>query len=167
MTPQPPDLEQALARGELVFHYQPKVSFLTGRIAGAEALIRWNRPDGPPVRAADFMPAATASGLGSAITRQMFPRLIEDLRSIRECRGDTHVAFNVAAEDLNDASLVGMIRQAVSADALDAGCLEIEVTEGTEVEETAAVARSLTGLIAAGVSLSMDDYGIEIGRAHV
>jgi EAL domain-containing protein (putative c-di-GMP-specific phosphodiesterase class I) len=160
MTPQPHDLERALARGELLFHYQPKVSFLTGRIAGAEALIRWNHPDGPTVRAADFMPAAAASGLGAEITRQMFPRLVEDLRSIRECRGDTHVAFNVAADDLGDAALVGMIRHAISDDALDAGCLEIEVTEGTEVQETPAVARSLTGLLAAGVSLSMDDYGI-------
>ena len=153
-------LAQALERGELVFHYQPKVSFLTGRIAGAEALLRWPRDDGSCAPASDFMPGAAAGGLAPTITRRMFPRLVEDLHRIRACSPGTRVAFNVSGLDLDDGALVGMIREAVSSGGVDAGCLEIEVTEGTAVSASPAVVRSLTGLLAAGVSLSMDDYGV-------
>ncbi len=154
------ELEQALERGDLLFHYQPKVSFLTGRIAGAEALLRWPGADGSILPAAKFMPAATARGMGPVVTRRMFPRLLGDLSRIRACPGDTHVAFNVSAEDLDEAGLVGMVREAVSTHGLDAGCLEIEVTEGTAVSSNPTVTRNLTGLLAAGVTLSMDDYGV-------
>lgn len=154
------ELEQALDRGDLLFHYQPKVSFLTGRIAGAEALLRWPGADGSILPAAKFMPAATARGMGPVVTRRMFPRLLGDLSRIRTCPGDTHVAFNVSAEDLDEAGLVGMVREAVSTHGLDAGCLEIEVTEGTAVSSNPTVTRNLTGLLAAGVTLSMDDYGV-------
>lgn len=154
------ELEQALERGDLLFHYQPKVSFLTGRIAGAEALLRWPGADGSILPAAKFMPDATARGMGPIVTRRMFPRLLADLRRIRACPGETHVAFNVSAEDLDEAGLVGLVREAVSADGLDTGCLEIEVTEGTAVSTNPTVTRNLTGLLAAGVTLSMDDYGV-------
>jgi EAL domain-containing protein (putative c-di-GMP-specific phosphodiesterase class I) len=155
------ELEQALNRDELLFHYQPKVAFLTGRIVGAEALLRWPGADGSIRTAAKFMPAVAAGGLGPVVTRRMFPRLLADLRRIRACSTDgTHVAFNVSAEDLDEAGLVTMVREAVSAHGLDAGCLEIEVTEGTAVSSNPSVTRTLTGLLAAGVSLSMDDYGI-------
>jgi EAL domain-containing protein (putative c-di-GMP-specific phosphodiesterase class I) len=154
------ELERALDRDELLFHYQPKVSFLTGRIAGAEALLRWPGADGSVLPAARFMPAAAARGLGPVVTRRMFPRLLTDLRRIRSCPGGTRVAFNVSAEDLDEAGLVAMVREAVSADRLDTGCLEIEVTEGTAVSSNPTVTRNLTGLLAAGVTLSMDDYGI-------
>ena len=154
------ELEQALDRGELLFHYQPKVSFLTGRIAGAEALLRWPGADGSILPAAKFMPDAAARGMGPVVTRRMFPRLLADLRRIRACPGETHVAFNVSAEDLDEAGLVAMVREAVSVGGLETGCLEIEVTEGTAVSSNPTVTRNLTGLLAAGVRLSMDDYGI-------
>jgi EAL domain-containing protein (putative c-di-GMP-specific phosphodiesterase class I) len=154
------ELERALDRDEFVFHYQPKVSFLTGRIAGAEALLRWPGADGSILPAAQFMPAVAAGGLGSALTHRMFPKLLDDLRLIRESQCRARVAFNVSAEDLADGRLVGMVRHAVSADGLDTNCLEIEVTEGTAVSASPMVSRSLTGLLAAGVSLSMDDYGV-------
>ena len=154
------ELERALDRDELLFHYQPKVSFLTGRIAGAEALLRWPGADGSILPASRFMPDAAARGLGPVVTRRMFPRLLADLRRIRSCPGDTRVAFNVSAADLDEAGLVAMVREAVSTDGLDTGCLEIEVTEGTAVSSNPTVTRNLTGLLAAGVTLSMDDYGV-------
>ena len=154
------ELERALDRDELLFHYQPKVSFLTGRIAGAEALLRWPGSDGSILPAARFMPDAAARGLGPVVTRRMFPRLLADLRRIRSGPGDTRVAFNVSAADLDEVGLVAMVREAVSTDGLDTGCLEIEVTEGTAVSSNPTVTRNLTGLLAAGVTLSMDDYGV-------
>jgi EAL domain-containing protein (putative c-di-GMP-specific phosphodiesterase class I) len=154
------DLEGALARDELLFHYQPKVSFLSGQVLGAEALVRWRRPDGAVLRAADFMPAAAAGGLGCAITRHMFPRLMEDIRAIRDRHREVCVAFNVSAEDLDQTDLVPMVRSAISADGLDVASLEIEVTEGTAISSSPGVTRSLTGLLAAGVRLAMDDYGV-------
>lgn len=160
MTLQTREFERALARDELLFYYQPKVSFLTGRVDGAEALVRWRRSDGSVLPAGDFIPTASACGLVSVITRHMFPKLLADLREIRSRVGASRVAFNVSAEDLDDSRLVSMVREAISGDTLEAACLEIEVTEGTAVSSDPAIARSLTGLLAAGVHLSMDDYGV-------
>jgi EAL domain-containing protein (putative c-di-GMP-specific phosphodiesterase class I) len=160
MVVQADEVRDAIARDELLFHYQPKVSFLTGRVDGAEALVRWRRDDGSVLRAANFMPEVSQCGLASEITRHMFPRLVRDLGAIRESNPATRVAFNVSAEDLEQAGLVSMVRNAISGDGFDAACLEIEVTEGTAVSADPAVARSLTGLLAAGVQLSMDDYGV-------
>jgi len=153
------DIRRALDRDEFVFHYQPKVSFLTGRITGAEALIRWRRGSGRMLSPNAFIPVAEASGLTPEITRHMFPRLVEDFRQFRAERRHEGMAFNISADDLDAPNLVTLIREAISEGHLRAEQLELEITEGTAILENDVITRSLTGLIAAGVHLCMDDYG--------
>lgn len=64
-------LREAIARGELAAHYQPKVELATGRLVGAEALVRWIRPQGGPVLPDDFVPLAERTGVIHDLTRFM------------------------------------------------------------------------------------------------
>ncbi len=159
MSISPVDIQTALEQNQFVFYYQPKVSFLTGRISGAEALIRWPRTDGSVMVPTGFIPLAEANGLVPHITRQMFPKLVEDFQVIRAASRRVGLAFNISAEDLYAPNLVASIRQSISEGRLSADQLELEITEGTAISENDVITRSLTGLLAAGVDLCMDDYG--------
>ena len=154
------DIRQALKRGEFRFFYQPKVVFLTGRVSGAEALIRWQR-DAQTVVAPDaFIPVAQVLGLVPEITQSMFPRLVEDFQRIREGYGETTVALNITAQDLDTPQLLALVREAVERGAIGSRQLEIEISETEVVSGSDATAHCLDALINEGVQLSMDDYGI-------
>ena len=153
------DIKAALNRGELVFYYQPKVEFLTGRISGAEALMRWTRDDGEVVPAGTFIPAVEAAGLLPTITAEMFPRLVEDFNLGREQGADTTVALNISASDLHSEPLLELILEAIRDGVIQGERLQLEVTEGAVVSSSRAILRDLEDLTAAGIGLSMDDYG--------
>lgn len=153
------DLRRAMQRGEFSFHYQPKVSFLTGRVEGAEALIRWRLPDGALVPPGDFIPVAEASGMVADVTRHMFPRLLDDLSQVHAERGEDRLAFNISANELDDPGLIHLVREAIDSNRIRGPHLEIEITEGVVVSRQEVIVRRLTELMEAGVSLAMDDYG--------
>lgn len=153
------ELRGALSNGELVFYYQPKVAFLTGRVSGAEALVRWERDDGTVIRAAALIPVAEASGLLPVITEEMFPRLVEDFQRSRDERGDTTIALNISASDLDGPKLLTLVQAAIRDGAINGERLQLEVTEGAVVASSKAVMRNLAELTAVGIGLSMDDYG--------
>jgi len=153
------DLRRAIQRGEFSFHYQPKVSFLSGRVEGAEALIRWRMPDGTLVPPNDFIPLVEAEGMIAEVTRHMFPRLLDDLSRIHAERGEDRLAFNISANELDDPGLIHLVHEAIESGRLRGPHLEIEITEGVAVSRQEIIVRRLTELLEAGVSLAMDDYG--------
>lgn len=153
------DIKRGLERGEFLFHYQPKTVFLTGRVSGAEALIRWQRDEGALVLPDAFIPVAQAHGLLPDITQAMFPRLLEDFRRIRTEYGAATVALNVSAQDLDTPRLLALVSDAVERGAIDARHLEIEITESAVVSGSEDTQRSLGALTTAGIQLAMDDYG--------
>jgi EAL domain-containing protein (putative c-di-GMP-specific phosphodiesterase class I) len=153
------EVRHALKEGEFRFFYQPKVSFLTGQISGAEALIRWQRDEQTIVLPDAFIPLAHAHGLVPEITQAMFPRLVEDFQQIRSVSEKTTVALNVTAQDLDTSRLLALVREAVASGLISSSQLEIEITETEAVASSDATTSSLEALIAEGVQLSMDDYG--------
>lgn len=153
------DLRRAMLRDEFSFHYQPKVSFLSGQVEGAEALIRWRLPDGTLVPPSDFIPVAEAHGLAADVTRHMFPRLLEDLSRIHTERGEDRLAFNISANELDDPGLIHLVREAIESQRIRGPHLEIEITEGVAVSKQEIIVRRLTELLEVGVGLAMDDYG--------
>jgi EAL domain-containing protein (putative c-di-GMP-specific phosphodiesterase class I) len=153
------EVSHALKQGEFRFFYQPKVSFLTGRISGAEALIRWQRDEDTIVLPDAFIPVARAHGLVPEITQAMFPRLVEDFQRIRSLSEQTTVALNVSAQDLDTPRLLALVRQAVASGSISTSQLELEITETETVSSSHATSSSLEALIGEGVRLSMDDYG--------
>ena len=90
------EIEAALVNDEFVYYYQPKVSFITGEICGAEALIRWHTHDGAVIEPDRFIPLAEESGLITRITMHMFSRLLTDLRLIHDVNPGLRVAFNAS-----------------------------------------------------------------------
>lgn len=78
------EIIEGIRKDEFIFFYQPKVSLVTGKVFGAEALIRWIKPDGSVVPPEAFIPVAEQSSLIKDITRHMFPKLVNDLLVIMD-----------------------------------------------------------------------------------
>jgi EAL domain-containing protein (putative c-di-GMP-specific phosphodiesterase class I) len=153
------DVRYALNQGEFRFFYQPKVSFLTGQISGAEALIRWQRDEQTIVPPDAFMPVAHAHGLVPEITQAMFPHLVEDFQRICRVNNGTTVALNVTGQDLDTPRLLALVRDAVSTGSISSSQLEIEISETEAVSGSDSTVSCLEALVGEGVQLSMDDYG--------
>ncbi len=154
-----PQLRQALAEGQFVNHYQPKVELATGRILGVEALVRWAHPQRGLLAPAEFMPAVESTGLihefGAAVLRQ----------AMADWRGwhlqglpAPRVAVNVtAAQLLIDRfvdELAGVVAQAPTASALS-----IEVTENVLIGDMHKAAEVLRRVRELGVPVAIDDFG--------
>ncbi|MET0341674.1 MAG: EAL domain-containing protein [Polyangiales bacterium] len=157
--PTPDEIRAALDGNALIFYYQPKVSFLTGKVTGGEALIRWRTEDGNIVPPGLFIPVAEEAGLISEITTRMFPRLLEDYRRISERDGNSHVAFNVSASDLQHENFVLDIEEAIQRGHIPPEHLRVEVTEAAALSTSPQMREWVQRLVKRGVEFAMDDFG--------
>ncbi len=154
------DLALALARNEFVYYYQPKISLISGKMSGAEALIRWARPDGTLVPPSDFIPLAESTGFITEISRAMFPRLVADMVIINDINEALTVSFNLSAQDFNSPHILNLIRAAIESRQINPHCLQVELTETSIINsQDTAVQENLHQLADLGVTLAMDDYG--------
>jgi EAL domain-containing protein (putative c-di-GMP-specific phosphodiesterase class I) len=158
-TVSPADIRGAIDNDELVFHYQPMVSFVTGRLVGAEALIRWHRSDGTLCSPEQFIPMAEHSGLISDITLHMFPKLLADWLVVDGVKADFCLCLNVSARDFESDGLVEAIRLAIRNRELDPSRFGIELTESSLLQGNERVQEGILAVVKAGVALIMDDYG--------
>jgi len=154
------DIQAALNQNRFLFHYQPKVSLVTGALTGAEALIRWKTPGGTIIRPAAFIPIAERSALIKRITDHMFTELLADLASLRASASQVvPISFNASARDFDDLELTRKIAGAVETGTLDPSVIEIEITETEALAGGERLIRNLSILHDAGIALTMDDYG--------
>lgn len=153
------EIEQALHNGEFCFHFQPKISFQTGRIVGGEALLRWNKPDGTQVPPGLFLPQAEESGFITDITAVMLAELAQDIARLRALKPDIQIAFNVSALDLHSPYLVKMLRSYIGNQVFSPGNLQIEITETAIVDVSGRIHKTLLDLVALGIEIVMDDFG--------
>ncbi|HEX7480295.1 MAG TPA: EAL domain-containing protein [Polyangiales bacterium] len=133
-------LRYALAAGELVFHYQPKVSMVLGTVCGAEALIRWCKPDGTMIGPGAFIPLAESTGFITEITRRMLDTLVADLVIARAADPTLTVSFNASARDFEDDRLVEAIVRLLDLGIVAANALEVELTESAVLQAGPALA---------------------------
>lgn len=153
------EIKLGLERREFIFYYQPKVSFISGKITGAEALIRWRKPDGKILPPGLFIPVAETSGLIRDITQHMFPRLVDDWQQIKPIDASSHVAFNISASDLACERLLSAIEGAIDRGSIAAASLRLEVTEAAALGGGEATFTWGQRLVSRGVELAMDDFG--------
>ena len=156
----PRNIELAAQGGEMRFDYQPKVSFLTGEVCGADALLRWQREDGSEISPESFVPLAEAWGVVSDLTEVMFPHFLADVSAITSVHPNQRIAFNVSAHDLDAPRFLAMLHEAIDQGHIAVEHLELEVTEGAVVSGKTSVLSSLQRLVSEGVELAMDDYGM-------
>ena len=154
------DLHQALARDQFVLHYQPKVDAQTGKLRGAEALIRWLHPERGLVPPATFIPLAEDSGLIEGIGNWVIHEACRQARAWQD-QGltPTRVAVNLSAFQFHNGKLLEAIRRSLEEFKLDPAYLEVEITESalmSDPEESVAILRRLSEM---GVLVSVDDFG--------
>ena len=153
-------LSRALARGELLLHYQPKVDARSGLVAGAEALLRWNRKGVGLVPPGQFIPVAEQSSLILAIGAWVIDEACRQLRAwMGAGQPLVRVAVNVAARQFAAGDLDQVVARALQRHRVDAQWLEIEITEGMLITEPQAAISMLKRIKALGVKLSLDDFG--------
>ncbi|TAN54172.1 MAG: bifunctional diguanylate cyclase/phosphodiesterase, partial [Betaproteobacteria bacterium] len=153
-------LRHALAREELVLHYQPLCRVSDRAITDVEALVRWRSADGSLVPPSEFIPLAEESGLIVPIgewilgmaCRQNKAWLDAGLPSIG-------VAVNLSARQFREKGLVASVRRALEASGLPARHLKLEITEGTVMHDVEKAAAILVELKALGVDIAVDDFG--------
>ncbi|MFI5839161.1 putative bifunctional diguanylate cyclase/phosphodiesterase [Catenuloplanes sp. NPDC051500] len=152
------ELRSALARGELRIHYQPVVDLDTGRVTGAEALLRWQHPQRGLLPPAMFLPAAEANGLLPEIDRWV---LHQASRQALEWQGENgfSVSVNVSAGHVLAGRLVHDVRQALFDSGLPASRLILELTETSLLYDLDGAAVTLTELADMGVRVALDDFG--------
>ena len=153
-------LRQALDNEEFVLHYQPKVSLESGKLTGAEALIRWNDPRTGLVPPGQFIPILEETGLIFEVGRWALRKSIEDyLRWRAAGLAAVRIAVNVSPLQLRNRGFVEEIRQVISIDAHAPAGLELEITESLIMQDIKHNIASLQAIRALGVIIAIDDFG--------
>ena len=153
------DLKEALENKEFVYYYQPKVSMITGKLCGAEALLRWQKPDGRIIPPSEFIPLAESSGFINEITLVMFQQLIIDMSIIHDVVDTLVISFNASAKDFRNNRLTEAIRHAITNKLLTSDTLEVELTETAILDSDEEVKHQINLLHEMGIGLAMDDFG--------
>jgi EAL domain-containing protein (putative c-di-GMP-specific phosphodiesterase class I) len=153
-------LRQALEKEEFVLHYQPKVDLETGKLTGAEALIRWNDPRTGLVPPGRFIPVLEETGLIHEVGRWALRKAVQDyLRWRAAGLPAVRIAVNVSPLQLRSRGFIPEIKDVIGADAQAAAGLELEITESLIMEDVKHSIASLQGIRAMGVTIAIDDFG--------
>ncbi|WAW91631.1 EAL domain-containing protein [Xanthomonas citri pv. malvacearum] len=148
----------AVQRGEFIVHYQPIIALDSGACVGAEALVRWQQPDGVLVPPDAFIPLAEQSGLILPITDLVVAEVLRELGPTLAADPALHVAINVSADDIKSDRVQGVLAQALRGTGVDSGQLWVEATERSLMDIDAA-RTTITHLRGAGHTVSIDDFG--------
>jgi diguanylate cyclase len=150
-------LRNAIARDELVVHFQPELSVATGGIVGVEALVRWERPGHGMVSPADFIPIAEETGLIVPIGKWVLHQACAQAKTFDD--GRLVIRVNVSARQLAEPGLADTVKEALAASGLPPERLVLEVTESVVLEDGDRSVAALRALRDIGVGVSLDDFG--------
>ena len=156
------DLHRALERGELRVYYQPIVFLQDGRVAGVEALMRWQHPERGLVSPQTFIPVAEETGLVVPMSKWLLEESCRQIRawqSGRRTASPLTVAVNISGRQLAQPDLVDSLCSILQQSGIDPGCLELEITETAAMADAERSRRVFTQLKELGVRLSIDDFG--------
>ncbi len=153
-------LRYAAERQELRVHYQPKIDVASGCIVGVEALLRWQHPKLGMLRPDRFIPLAEETGLIVPIGLWTLRAACAAARSWHDQGMPLQVAVNLSARQFHFGRLVDDVADVLAATGLDAGGLELEITESTVMQNPEQAVVLMDGLRRLGVRLTMDDFGV-------
>jgi diguanylate cyclase (GGDEF)-like protein len=150
------ELRQAVSRGELALHWQPKVDIETSRVVGAEALLRWRHPELGAVAPVEFIAIAEKSGLirdvGAWVLREACVVAAAALPGLT-------ISVNVSPAQLRDDEFIACVRDALATSGLEPGRLELEITESVFIDDVDGALQRLHALRALGLRVALDDFG--------
>lgn len=153
------ELERALKAGEFVPYYQPIVDIVSGRLRGAEVLIRWRKPDGTIVPPASFVPLAESSGLIIEMTRALMTRVCREAGVEIGKRPHFKIGFNLTARHFSNEEIVADVRRIFGRSQIKLSQVCLEVTERQPLENLTETRRVVAALQELGVRVAIDDVG--------
>jgi diguanylate cyclase (GGDEF)-like protein len=153
------ELRQAIDRNQLSLEFQPQLALADGRVIGAEALMRWHHPTRGEIPPAQFIPLAEETGLILELSDWMLERACSCLARWQADWPWLVLAINVSPRELRKAGFVERISSALQRYGVPAGRLELEITEGSLLEEVEQCIAAMQSLKALGVRFAIDDFG--------
>jgi diguanylate cyclase (GGDEF)-like protein/PAS domain S-box-containing protein len=153
------NLRRAVERNELCLHYQPQLDLATGRITGAEALLRWYHPEQGMISPAQFIPVAEETGLIIPIGEWVINAACLQIRAwIDEGLPPVRIAVNLSTRQFS-ASLPKTVLGIIALHNIPADSLELEITESMLMHNTDSVVAMMDEFAAAGILMALDDFG--------
>jgi two-component system CheB/CheR fusion protein len=153
-------LRDAVQKNELFLLYQPQIDIVSGRLAGVEALVRWQHPEDGLISPMKFIPLAEKTGLIDQVGEWVAATACRQMASwIAQGYAVPRVSINVSAEQLRRTNLPALMRRLLSHYRLDATRVVLELTESALVENADRVQQMLQELKSLGIQLSIDDFG--------
>lgn len=154
------DLRKAIMNEEFIAHFQPRVDALTGKIVGAEALIRWNHPKQGLISPGRFIPLAEETGLIFQMGKWMLRKVCEKLVEWRNAGYSLiPISVNISSKRFLYQGFAEEIRKLLEQFKLEGEWLEIEITENSIIRNEEIVQKTLKDLKAMGVKIFIDDFG--------
>ena len=153
-------LRKALEQNELEMHYQPQIDVITGRITGAEGLMRWNHPQRGLLMAGEFLPFAEDNGLMLPISDWMIGALCRDMQIWNAAGGQAiRLSLNLSPQYLDRGDFFEKMRGALVRYGISPAQIEVEITENICIRNPQYAIEQLNKLCQLGVSVAIDDFG--------
>jgi len=152
-------LTEAVQRGEFVLAYQPQLSLVTGELAGAEALLRWNHPREGLRQPASFIPVAERTGIVAEIGDWVIGEVASSLGGWHRNGFEGRMSFNVSPRQVERPDFFVRLRQAFNDAEVPLSMIELEFTESAAMEASAAVLEEIAALRDDGARITIDDFG--------
>jgi diguanylate cyclase (GGDEF)-like protein/PAS domain S-box-containing protein len=153
------DLRRALESGQLVLQYQPKLDLHENKVFSAEALLRWDHPEQGLLLPSAFLPLAEEIGLLGPIGEWVLRSAAAQVAVWARHGLDMSVQINFSNRELNDPGMLPLMEQTLAAWAIDAGKLEVEITERAAAADLARTIETVRALRARGSHVALDDFG--------
>ena len=153
-------LRRAIEQDEFLLHYQPKVDIASGKVVGAEALLRWNRPGHGLVSPGAFIPVLEETGLIVRVGSWVISTACRQIAAwLQSGVGALQISVNVAGRQFIEGDLLGDVSNALTKFAIPPALLELELTESSLMANTENTIDSMRQLKQHGVKISIDDFG--------
>jgi EAL domain-containing protein (putative c-di-GMP-specific phosphodiesterase class I) len=154
------DVMAAMEKGEVKAYFQPKVHALTNKIVGAEALVRWERPDGILVPPAAFVPALEQDEHINALDWYVLGLTCDFIEGRhREGKRVVPISVNFSRWHVKEGDFVEHLCAVVDGHGIPHKLIEVEITESALVNEAASIGSWIDGVRAAGFTVALDDFG--------
>ncbi len=153
------ELRRALADGEIIVYFQPKVDLRSGEVTGAEALVRWEHPERGLMSPVEFLPLAEQTGLITALTTEVLEQALRQCRDWGDDGIDIAVAVNVSERSLLDPAFPDEVDALLARHGVPGNRLQLELTERSLIGDLATAMETIARLHGLGVRLSVDDFG--------
>jgi diguanylate cyclase (GGDEF)-like protein/PAS domain S-box-containing protein len=152
-------LRRALSADQFRLVYQPQVYADSGRVFGAEALLRWHPDDRAPISPTEFIPLAEEIGMILPIGEWVITQACEQARRWRDDGLNCRIAVNVSGVQIYRDDIVAAVQRASQSAGISPELIQVELTESTLIEDSLLVQDAISGLKAIGASVAIDDFG--------